>query len=291
MSKHHTRASLKSKSPSEGGHGVLYVVATPIGNLGDITYRAVETLKSVDVIACEDTRVTQKLLNHFGIKAQTISYNDHNGQKQRPYILSQLEQGKSVALVSDAGTPLISDPGYKLVVELQQQGVSIIPIPGVSSVITALSVCGLPTDQFTFAGFLPNKDKARREAIEVLAAIDSTLVFLESPARLVDALNALMEGLGDREAVVARELTKLHEEVNRDSLSNLVAYYEAHPPKGEIVLLVAPPQQKEWQEDEIDALIDDALKTMRVKEAATHVATLTGLSKSDLYQRALERKK
>lgn len=270
---------------------MLYVVATPIGNLGDITYRAVETLKSVDLIACEDTRVTQKLLNHFGIKAHTISYNDHNGQKQRPYILSQLEQGKSVALVSDAGTPLISDPGYKLVVELQQKGINITPIPGVSSVITALSVCGLPTDQFTFAGFLPNKEKAREEAIARLAAMDSTLVFLESPTRLVDALNALTKGLGDRKAVVARELTKLHEEVNHDNLSGLISYYEAHPPKGEIVLLIAPPQQKEWRSEEIDALIDAALKTMRVKDAATHVATLTGLSKSNIYQRVLERKK
>lgn len=280
-----TSQQSKSKSPEKGA---LYIVATPIGNLGDMTYRAVETLQSVDLIACEDTRVSAKLLQHFDIHVPTLSYNDHNGSKQRPKLLEKLASGQNIALISDAGTPLISDPGYKLVEDAHAKHIPVIPIPGASSIITALCACGLPTDQFHFAGFLPTKSKARQDAIASLSGIPSTLVLLESPKRLVSSLADLLNGLGERQAVIARELTKRFEEMRRGSLHELLAQYEQEDtPKGEIVIVIAPAQAPSWNEHDINQLLSSAMKTCSTKEAAAKISQQTGLSKSDLYQRAL----
>ncbi len=271
--------------------GTLYIIATPIGNLGDITYRAVDTLRNVDVIACEDTRVSGKLLQHYGIPTPTISYNDHNAPARRPELLARLERGEQIALISDAGTPLISDPGYKLVSTVREAGYNVLALPGASSVLTALCIAGLPTDQFTFAGFLPNKDKARRDAIAELAALTGTLVLLESPRRLKDSLPALAEGLGNRQAAIARELTKLHEECHTDSLIALAEHYrEAPAPKGEVVLVIGPPAAKAFGAEEIDALLQSALQTHTVKDASALVAKQTGVARKTLYARAQELK-
>ena len=268
----------------------LYIVATPVGNLGDMTLRAVEVLKSADLVACEDTRVTGKLLAHFGIKVRTTSYHDHNENEKSPQLLEALQAGKIVALVSDAGTPLISDPGYTLVRRAVELGIRVVPIPGASSVTAALSVCGLPTDRFFFAGFLPSKAGERGKAIEELRAIPATLVIFESVHRLPESLAALAEGLGAREAVVARELTKLHEEMRRGTLAELAAHYAEHgEPKGEAVVVIAPPG-KEAPAVDADALLLAALATMSVKDAAAEVAKATGLPRHDLYTRALAMK-
>ena len=279
----------QDKSKSLSG-GVLYIVATPIGNLGDMTFRAVETLKSVSLIACEDTRVTATLLHHFSIHTPTISYNDHNGARQRPRIMETLARGESVALVSDAGTPLISDPGYKLVGEVRAEGFTVCPIPGASSVITALSAAGLPTDQFHFAGFLPPKAGARTQMLGALAPIAGSLVFFESAKRLHATLVDLRAGLGNREATIARELTKRFEEFRRGTLEELIASYDGADVKGEIVIVVAPGQGVTWKQADVDALLVEAMRTHSTKEAAAGVAQTTGLSRSDLYQRALQLK-
>ncbi len=280
-------ADSKSKSSRMVG-GALYVVATPIGNLGDMTYRAVEVLKAVQAIACEDTRVTRKLLQHFDIHTPSFSYNDHNGAQVRPKLIAKLQAGEMIALVSDAGTPLISDPGYKLVSELRSLHIPVISIPGASSVTAALSVCGLPTDQFHFAGFLPSKAQARASAIARLAQMDGSLVLLESPRRLDACLPALLAGLGNREVVLAREITKLHEEIKSGMLADLAAHYATAPaPKGELVIVIAPAEKSAPAADDIDALLRAALAQYPVKEAAAQVAAQTGLGRSELYQRAL----
>ncbi len=219
--------------------GTLYVVATPIGNLSDITERAIKTLNEVDLIACEDTRHTQKLLNHFGIHTRTISYHEHNEQQRTEQLIEKLKQGSNIAIVSDAGSPAISDPGFRIVRAAIDQDLNIVPIPGPSALISALTVAGLPTDEFFFAGFLPSRSVARRTRLQQLASIPGTLVFYESPHRLASTLKDALEILGEREAVVARELTKLHESLQRGKLSELAEHYTAmEEPRGEIVLLI-----------------------------------------------------
>lgn len=268
----------------------LYVVATPIGNLRDITLRALDTLKSAALVLCEDTRVTGKLMNHFGLKATLAAYHDHNAARMRPKVMEALADGAAVALVSDAGTPLISDPGYKLVREAVAQGHAVFTVPGASSITAALAVTGLPTDRFLFLGFLPPKSAARRRAIAEAATVDASLVLLEAPARLAATLADLAELLGPREAAVARELTKLYEEVRRAPLDALAADYAREgPPKGEIVVVVAPPGEREAPsagdlERALAAAFDEGAS---VKEAVAQVCALTGAPRRDVYARAL----
>jgi 16S rRNA (cytidine1402-2'-O)-methyltransferase len=268
----------------------LHVVATPIGHLGDMTLRGLQTLAAADVIACEDTRVSRKLLDHYGIRTPLVAYHEHNAAQMRPKILARLAQGEAVALISDAGTPLISDPGYKLVRAVREAGHAVIAAPGASSVLTALAIAGLPTDRFFFEGFLPPKSAARRERIETLARIPATLVFFETGPRLAAALADLAQGCGPREAAVCRELTKLHEEVRRADLAALADHYrDAPPPKGEIVIVVAPPPDAApASSDEIDALLRRALAGSSVKDAVAAVASATGASRKDVYRRALD---
>ena len=218
--------------------GILYVVATPIGNLADITHRAVQVLTNVDLIACEDTRHTRKLLQHFGIDTKTVSYHEHNEKQRTEELIQLLEQGRDVAIVSDAGTPAISDPGFRLVRAAIEKDISIVPVPGASALITALVATGLPTDEFFFAGFLPSRAVARQTRLRELAAIPATLIFYEAPHRLAGTLKDAYNILGEREAVVARELTKLHEELRRGRLSELAEHYKDEDVRGEIVLVV-----------------------------------------------------
>jgi 16S rRNA (cytidine1402-2'-O)-methyltransferase len=287
-----------SSSPSESliGDDVpplapgLYIVATPIGNLGDISGRALSVLGRASLIACEDTRVTGKLLHHFGIKTRMTPYHDHNADRVRPGLIVRA-LAEPVALVSDAGTPLISDPGCKLVADARDAGVNLVTIPGPSAVIAALSIAGLPTDRFLFAGFLPAKAGARAAAIAELAAVPATLVFYESGPRLAAALAALHTGLGDRQAAVGRELTKRHEEMVTGPLSDLAARWAEAPPKGELVVIVGPPLAAAAPtEDLIESALALALTSMRVKDAARSVADQLGLQKSDVYARALAMK-
>jgi len=267
----------------------LYLVATPIGNLRDITLRALEVLAGADVIACEDTRVTRKLADRFGIETPLTPYHDHNAATARPRLLARLAAGEAVALVSDAGTPLISDPGYRLAREAQDAGFAVIAIPGASSVLTALSVAGLPTDRFFFEGFLPPKQVARQKRIAALAPMPATLVLFESGPRIAEALADLATGLGDRPAASCRELTKLHEEVRRGTLLELAREY-AHDAetRGEFVIVVAPPPEEETAPAEIDDLLRRALARVSVKDAVGEVALATGKPKREVYQRALE---
>ncbi|MCX8474686.1 MAG: 16S rRNA (cytidine(1402)-2'-O)-methyltransferase [Sphingomonas sp.] len=269
----------------------LYVVATPIGNLGDITARAADVMRSADLILAEDTRVTGKLLAHVGSKAPMVRYDDHAGATQREAIVDRLER-EAVALVSDAGTPLISDPGYKLVRAAREAGRAIHTIPGPSAVIAALTLAGLPTDRFLFSGFLPPKAKARADAIAELAAVRATLVFYESGPRLADALAALFDGLGERPAAVAREITKLHEECVTGTLGELAQRYAETPPRGEIVIVVGPPAEAtEASDDELDAALDDALARLSASRAAAEVAERLKIPRKRAYARALERSK
>jgi 16S rRNA (cytidine1402-2'-O)-methyltransferase len=220
--------------------GTLYLVATPIGNLADITHRALQVLSDVDLIACEDTRHTHKLLNHYGLSTKTISYHEHNEQQRATELIERLKQGTNIAVVSDAGTPSISDPGYRLVRAAIENEISVVPIPGPSALITALIAAGLPTDEFFFAGFLPPRATARRARLNELQSVPGTLIFYEAPHRLAATLKDAYEILGEREAVVARELTKLHEEIRRGRLSQLTADYadEEKDIRGEIVVLI-----------------------------------------------------
>ncbi|GHF15613.1 ribosomal RNA small subunit methyltransferase I [Kordiimonas sediminis] len=276
--------------PSSTASG-LYIVATPIGNMGDITRRAIETLKAADLIACEDTRVTSKLLLAHLIKKPLIPYHEHNGERQRPRILEELALGKVVVLVSDAGTPLISDPGYKLVEDAQNQGYSVFGIPGPCAAITALSIAGLPTNKFTFLGFPPTKSGARKNWFEAEKRNSGTLVYYESAKRLTDSLSDARSVLGDRQAAVCRELTKKFEEVRRDNLSALIDYYATHGnPKGEIVIVMAPNDQTSDEQTsaiDIDTTLTLALEHMSVKSAAKFAADLLGVNKKELYNRAL----
>jgi len=267
----------------------LYLVATPIGNLGDITLRALEVLAGADVIACEDTRVTRKLADRFGIGTPLTPYHEHNAAEARPKLLARLARGEAVALVSDAGTPLISDPGYRLVREAQAAGFAVTAIPGASSVLTALSVAGLPTDRFFFEGFLPPKQVARQKRIAALASVPATLVLFESGPRIAEALADLAAGLGARDAAVCRELTKLHEELKRAPLEALARdYAQGAETRGEFVIVVAPPRAEETPAADVDAMLKAALSRVSVKDAVGEVALATGKPKREVYQRALE---
>jgi 16S rRNA (cytidine1402-2'-O)-methyltransferase len=268
----------------------LYIVATPIGNLGDITMRAVAILRGVAAVACEDTRVTGKLLQHLGLKQRLIRHDDHAGDAARDGLLALAAQ-QPVALVSDAGTPLISDPGFRLVRAAREREIAVFGIPGPSAAVLALAISGLPSDRFLFAGFLPPKDKARREVLAELAPVRATLVFYETAPRLADALAAVEAVLPGREVAVARELTKRFEECRSGTARDLIAHYGAHPPKGEIVLLVGPPGATEaTSADDADALLRAVLATLKPSQAAAEVARATGLDRKALYTRALELK-
>lgn len=267
----------------------LYAVATPIGNLSDISLRALEVLAGADVIACEDTRVTRKLTERYGIETPLTPYHEHNAAEARPKLLARLADGQAVALVSDAGTPLISDPGYRLVLAARTAGYPVTAIPGASALLAALNVAGLPTDRFFFEGFLPPKQVARRKRIAALAAIPATLVFFESGPRLAATLADLAEGLGPRIAAVCRELTKMHEEVRRAALDELAnAYAQGAETRGEIVIVVAPPSETETADADVDALLRQALARVSVKDAVGEIALMTGRPRRDVYQRALE---
>lgn len=266
----------------------LYIVATPIGNLGDITLRAIETLRGAAAVACEDTRVTGKLLHHLGIKARLVRYDDHAREQTREDLLT-LAETQPVALVSDAGTPLIADPGFKLVRAARERGIAVTGAPGPSAAVLALALSGLPSDRFLFAGFLPAKDKARRQVLSELAGVRATLVFYETGPRLSDTLTAVGEVLPSREVVVARELTKLHEECRSGTPADLAAHFTT-PPKGEIVLLVAPRRNAGTVEIDADALLRAALASAKPSQAAADVARATGLDRKTLYARALELK-
>ena len=265
----------------------LYIVATPIGNMGDITTRAVQVLSVANAVACEDTRITGKLMHYHGLSAQLVRYDEHSAPKARPGLIKRLLAGEVVALVSDAGTPLVSDPGYKLVREAVEAGITVYPLPGASSVMAALAVAGLPSDRFLFAGFLPVKQVARRSELNELVEIKATLIFLESAKRIAKSLADMAAVLGDREAAVCRELTKLYEEVRRGSLPELAAHYaQAGSPKGEIVFVVGPPTGVRVEID-IDAALTELLVDHSVKESAALLAARTGKPKREVYARAL----
>ncbi len=267
----------------------LYIVATPIGNLGDITARAIATLRGAAAVACEDTRVTGKLLHHFGLKKRMIRYDDHAADETREYLLGLMAQ-EPIALVSDAGTPLVSDPGYRLVRAARERGIAVTSLPGPSAAVVALTLAGLPSDRFLFAGFLPSKDKARRDTLAELGAVPATLVFYETAPRLDDALRAIADVLPGREIAVARELTKKFEECRTGTAQDLIDHYAAHPPKGEIVLLVGPAAAKAAEDYDVDALLRAELELAKPSQAAAKVAKLTGLDRKELYARALELK-
>lgn len=266
----------------------LYLVATPIGNAADITLRALEILKSADLVLCEDTRVSGNLLNMHGVQASLQPYHEHNAERVRPMIMKRLKQGEIVAMISDAGMPLVSDPGYRMVEACIAESIPFTAAPGPSSSLTALVLSGLPTDRFFFQGFLPPKSGARKKALAEIAAVPTTLIFLESAKRLAASLTDMSEVLGPRPAAVGRELTKFYEEVRRGPLDELAAHYrEKGPPKGEITLCVGPPLPPQApSEEELDALLADALKTQSVKQVATRFAAETGLARRDLYNRA-----
>ncbi|MBM3597175.1 MAG: 16S rRNA (cytidine(1402)-2'-O)-methyltransferase [Alphaproteobacteria bacterium] len=267
----------------------LYLVATPIGHARDVTLRALDILSAADVIACEDTRVTSKLLARHGIATSLTAYHDHNAERARPALLARLARGERIALVSDAGTPLISDPGYKLVRAALDAGVPVTTAPGPSSLLAALVLSGLPTDRFLFAGFLPSKAGPRRSALGELASLRATIVFLEAPQRLAESLAAMAETLGARQAAVARELTKRFEEVRRGDLGALARHYaEAGAPLGEVVVVIGPPaEQAASSGDDIDRQLEQALAGMSLRDAAEAVARATGAKRRDVYTRAL----
>jgi 16S rRNA (cytidine1402-2'-O)-methyltransferase len=268
----------------------LYLVATPIGNLGDITLRALETLAGVDIIACEDTRITRRLTERYGIAAQLKPYHEHNAALARPKILERLAHGASIALVSDAGTPLISDPGFKLVREVCAAGHQVIALPGPSSVLAALSVAALPTDRFFFEGFLPARETARRARLTELSRIDATLVMFESGNRVQDTLKDLAEIMGPRDAAICREMTKMHEDVRRATLAELARAAGALETRGEFVLVVGPAAAgtQAMTEDALDDLLRERLKRDSVKDAVAHAVELSGRPRREIYARALE---
>jgi len=269
----------------------LHLVATPIGNLADITLRAIETLAAADLIACEDTRVTAKLLRAHGITTRTTPYHEHNADRAGPDLLRRLEDGQAIALVSDAGMPLISDPGLKLVRRAAASGVRVTVVPGPSAPLAALVLSGLPSDRFLYTGFLPTRQAARRAELERLASIEATLVVFESPRRLAASLDDMERILGHRDVCVARELTKLHEEVRRGTLADVAAHYRAAAaPKGEVVVVIGPPAKDaatiDWPE--IDARLMAAIESMSVRDAAAMVAEACGVKRREAYARALD---
>jgi 16S rRNA (cytidine1402-2'-O)-methyltransferase len=269
----------------------LYLVATPIGNARDITLRALDVLRAADIVACEDTRVSAKLFTLYGIHAATLAYHDHNAAQMRPRQLRALQEGKIVALISDAGTPLIADPGWRLAREAVEAGHYVTALPGASAPVMALTLSGLPSDRFLFAGFLPERSAERRRSLRELQAVPASLVFFESPRRLADSLADALAVLGDRPAAVARELTKLFEEIRRGSLQELAAHYaEAPTPKGEIVLLIGPPDADAVPPDAtaaIDAALTKAMANASLKQAVADVAAELGLPRREVYARAL----
>ncbi|WP_420412920.1 16S rRNA (cytidine(1402)-2'-O)-methyltransferase [Roseibium sp.] len=270
----------------------LYIVSTPIGNLGDITVRALQTLAAASVIACEDTRVTATLTQKFSLKTPLLAYHEHNAEKQRPKIMRELEAGNAVALVSDAGTPLVSDPGYRLVRDVVAAGYKVIPIPGASAPLAGLVAAGLPSDTVLFAGFLPQKNGPKTKRLEELARTPATLIFFESPHRTGATLSLMSDVLGEtREAVVARELTKRFETFERGTLAELSERFADQTVKGEIVILVGPPEEKPDEDAaDLDSLLQEALADMPVSKAAKQVAKATGLDRDEVYKRALDLK-
>lgn len=269
--------------------GTLYIVGTPIGNLGDLSPRAVEILSSVDFIAAEDTRVTLKLLTHFGIKKPLISYFEHNKLERGEIVLARVEAGENCAQVSDAGMPAISDPGELLVRQAHERGIPVVAVPGPSAVITALAVSGLPTGRFTFEGFLSVNKKSRREHLAEVKNEHRTMVFYEAPHKLLTTLTDMLAAWGDRPLALVRELTKIHEEVRRTTLSEAVAYYTENPPRGEFVLVIAgAPQQAEQQAE----TLEDAVKLAQslidggaaASAAAKEAASVTGYKKNEIYR-------
>src|SRR6202023_109443 len=290
--------SSRHRTFSVGGHSLtapkpvpgLYLVATPIGNLGDITLRALETLAGVDIIACEDTRITRRLTERYGITALLKPYHEHNAALARPKILEKLSQGASIALVSDAGTPLISDPGFKLVREACAAGYPVIALPGPSSVLAALSVAALPTDRFFSEAFLPPKQVARRARLAELARIDATLVMFESGNRVQDTLRDLADIMGARDAALCREMTKMHEEIRRAPVSELALAADTLETRGEFVLVIGPPAAgaQIMAGDELDELLRYQLRRGSVKDAVAHAVELSGRPRREIYARALE---
>lgn len=270
--------------------GTLYIVATPIGNLEDMTFRGVRTLKEVDLIAAEDTRHSRKLLSHFGIATRMTPYHDHNEQLKTDYLMELLQNGQSIAIITDAGTPCIADPGYRVVQAAVAAGVKVVPIPGVSAVATALSAAGLPTDRFTFEGFLPSKEGKRRSKLAELKDEPRMMIFYEAPHRLVATLTDMQTVFGNRHAVVARELTKIHEEFRNGSLQELAGHYCSQQVKGEIVILVAPAAApSQYEIPDASTLLRSLLfeKNISLKDAVIHAALMTGISRSSLYEKAL----
>jgi len=277
----------KRSKPAPG----LYIVATPIGNLGDVTLRALEILGAVDLIACEDTRVTKRLLTKYDVATPLTLYHEHNAVRATPRLLQRLQDGAAVALVSDAGTPLISDPGYRLVQQVHEANYPVFVVPGPSAPIAALVASGLPSNRFLFAGFLPTRQSARRKSLAELTDLQASLVFLESPRRLARSLLDMLSVLGHREAALARELTKRYEEVVRGSLKELVDHYaNTQAPKGEVVVIIGPPITEVdvvKNEATLDDLLTIALASMSVRDAARSVSIETGLPRRDAYRRAL----
>ncbi len=270
----------------------LHVVATPIGNMGDITIRALSTLAAAETVLCEDTRTSGRLMERFSIRTKLSPYHEHNAQKVRPQILERLSQGAAIALISDAGMPLVSDPGYRLVKEAVEQGIPVTACPGPSAVLTGLALSGLPTDRFLFAGFVPQKQGERKRLFEEFAKLKATLIFFESPHRIVETLHDVGAALAGRSIAVTRELTKLHEEVLRGTAQEVAATLEARASvKGEITLLIGPPQEDEAvSEDTLEDAITAALETMPASKAASEIAKRYNLNRSDIYQRILSRK-
>lgn len=273
----------------------LYLVATPIGNLEDITLRALRVLKEVDLIACEDTRHTRRLLDHFGIQKPTVSYHEHNEQARAVELTARLQRGENIALVTDAGTPGISDPAYRVVIAAIAQGVAVIPIPGAVALIVGVIASGLPTDAFLFAGFLPAKQQARRARLEELQTVRTTLVFYEAPHRIRETLADALDVLGNRQASLARELTKLHEQFVRGTLADLLAHFAAHEPRGEMTLVIAGSQHDNSSavigislREQIETLMRDA--GLSRNEALKFAASARGLTKREAYQLLLEEK-
>ncbi len=277
-------AHLLTKPLSPG----LYIVATPIGHLADITLRALAVLAQADVIYCEDTRHSRTLVQHYAIKASLRPYHEHNAETERPRIMAALERGQRIALISDAGTPLISDPGFKLVREAAELGYSVISLPGASAVMAALTSAGLPTDAFMFAGFLPSKQTARRTRLSELASVPASLVFFESPQRAAETFSDMAAVYGARPACMARELTKLHEDIRRGSLAELAAHTASEQLKGEIVIVVGPPVATETTDADITTMLEAALASMSLKDAAKAVSDALGISKARVYDLGLQ---
>jgi 16S rRNA (cytidine1402-2'-O)-methyltransferase len=271
--------------------GILYIVATPIGHLGDMTSRAIDTLQKVDEIAAEDTRHSKPLLEHFGIKTRLMAYHDHNETVQASRLIELLKQGKDIALISDAGTPLISDPGYKVVAKAHQEGIRVVPIPGSSAVISALSAAGLPSDSFYFAGFLPAKVVAREKALQALSRLSATLIFYESPHRIIESLESMFTILGPRQAVMARELTKTFETIKKMDIGELLSWVksDANQQKGEFVILIEGSSEKEVFDisPEAEKILQILLEELPVNQAAKLAAKITGIKKNTLYEAAL----